>query len=276
MHWRGGVGPMYARSRAYNSLFSASPLLSSRIFLARRICIHKLPVNNTGYTRIIAALCVQQQRWRHRRRPVRRPADLDTDIEGARERENGRKEAKGGKGRPCARVCNTGAERPVRARGRDARDATRTTRDPPRRAALLRAAAADIPDYWRREQARDQEEERKKVTHVIKLRRTSEYPGFRNRFLSKVRERTRQLTLHLCLGRTDRQRIGEGEIGRSGECESDEEVWGKTKKGKGLERESRIYIVFSTTKSTENMTRMSTQIHLIPTHGLQFTFNYNI
>lgn len=159
-------------------------------------------------------------------RPVRRPADLDTDIERAREKERGREErdTEGGGvgGRPCARarVRNTGAtgETP---------GTTRTLHDPPRRTALRRAA--DIPERWRtkikRERVRGRKREREVHPRNDARATVGISPAFETGFLRGAGRPDH--TLHLCLGLPGRREVEQEGMGveyRSSDPESRKRV----------------------------------------------------
>lgn len=112
-------------------------------------------------------------------RPVRRPADLDTDIERVRERgrDPRRREREGGEVQLArAHTCrNTGA-----IHGRDARD----DEDVVSRPSSSRCPSLLPPPIFRR-----REREKERVTHVTRLRRSCRgIPGFETGF-SDVRAR---------------------------------------------------------------------------------------
>lgn len=113
-------------------------------------------------------------------RPVRRPADLDTDIEGVRERgrDPRRREREGGEVQLArAHTCrNTGA-----IHGRDARDDEDVVSRPSSSRCPSLLPPPPPPILRRRE--------RKRVTHVTRLRRSCRgIPGFETGF-SDVRAR---------------------------------------------------------------------------------------
>lgn len=118
-------------------------------------------------------------------RPVRRPADLDTDIERVRERgrDPRRREREGGEVQLArAHTCrNTGA-----IHGRDARDA-RDDEDVVSRPSSSRCPSLlPPPPIFRR---REREREKERVTHVTRLRRSCRgIPGSETGF-SDVRAR---------------------------------------------------------------------------------------
>jgi len=132
----------------------------------------KLSVNNTEYTRSIVVVChatVAASGDGGASRPVRRPADLDTDIERVRER--GRDSTRRGRG-GTAELTRARVYTRERFMGETLGTTKTSSRDPfhrPRR-------ATDIP-------AREKENHpRNEAASIL-----SGYPGFRNRFLKRAR-----------------------------------------------------------------------------------------